>query len=49
MLKFILGFVLGYWVAFNKETVIAYYNKLKEYIVSKKNINNDNENSTASN
>lgn len=49
MLKFILGFILGYWVAFNKETIITYWNKLKEYIISKKNKNNTNENNTASN
>lgn len=49
MLKFILGFILGYWIAFNKETVITYWNKLKQYIISKKNKNNTNENNTASN
>lgn len=49
MLNFIIGFALGYWVAFNKETIITYWNKLKEYIISKKNKNNTNENNTASN
>ena len=42
MLKFILGFCLGYWVAFNKDVVKEYINKGIEWIKSlKKTEEND--------
>lgn len=40
MVKFLLGFILGYWVASNKETVIKYWEKFKEMLKTK-NIDNN--------
>jgi hypothetical protein len=37
MLKLIIGFVLGYWVAFNKDTAKEYCDKLVVYIKEKYN------------
>ena len=35
MLKLIIGFALGYWVALNKEKAQEYWNKLIIYISEK--------------
>ena len=41
MLNFIIGFALGYWVAFNKETVIKYWNQFTEWLKSKNKTDNN--------
>ena len=35
MLKIIIGFALGYWVALNKEKAREYWNKFTNYISEK--------------
>jgi hypothetical protein len=42
MLKLIIGFILGYWVAFNKDTVKEYYDKLVAFIKEKYNAIKEN-------
>lgn len=44
MLKFVLGFALGYWTAFNKDTVKTYWDQLKTWISDKKTNKVENEN-----
>lgn len=34
MLKFVLGFILGYWLAYNYDTVKTYSIKIFDYIKS---------------
>lgn len=49
MLKLIIGFILGYWVAYNKETVKEYFNICVNWIKEKckaiKEKNNKKDNS----
>ena len=37
MVEFIIGLILGYWCSNNKELVIEYYKKSKNWIESKIN------------